>query len=477
MLTNKSSSRSSWIGILIGLAGIGIGLIAGFLAGASPILLGLPIFAVLVVVWFFGKFEQAVIGLLVLRSSLDIFAAQQLPAAFAIGLNILTLLYVTVSLLTGQRVKVDQFWWFFAGWLALQALWVVLLPLGGLGLDGTHLQTAVREWLRLFSWSMVYLLVMQLKDRIHPQKMISALFLSLVLPLTAALLQTILPPSLLPAFLTKADPSALQNLETLSRINGTLGHPNTFSTFLLFFIGLTCWQLQQSRRRSFWLLLLGILVFFLVSTKTLIALVMTFILIFVLISPKLTPLNFIGGLLFFAVVIGLYASTEFGRERLASIANTPLLNPDIDISRSILLSASDGNSFNWRITQWTSLLKAWQYSPMLGYGLGTSSAVGYFPNYAHNDYIRALVEGGIVGLMAFITFLIANILRLTQVLRSSAKNISQKNLSLVLIAILIALIVGMITENIWSHTTLFFYWLTTSAIVNWDWQENQSNYY
>lgn len=473
MLTNKHSSRYSLVGILVGLAGIGIGIVAGFLAGASPLLLALPIFAVLVLVWFFTKFEYAVIGLLILRSSLDIFSAQQLPSVFALSLNVLTLLYVTVSLLIGQRVKVDHFWWFFAGWVALQGLWVVLLPLGGLGLDGTHLSTAIREWVRLFSWLMVYLLVMQLKDRIHPQKIISALFISLCIPLTVALLQTVLPASLLPSFLTRVQSGSLQGVDTLSRINGTLGHPNTFSTFLLFFIGLTCWQLEQSRRRWPWLLLLGVLAFFLVSTKTLIALVMTFILLLVLISPRLTPLKLIGGLLLFAVLIVLYGSTEFGRQRLASIANTPLLNPDIDISRSILLSASDGNSFNWRITQWNSLLKAWQYSPIFGYGLGTSSAVGYFKNHPHNDYIRALVEGGIVGLITFITFLGVNILRFTHLLQTSATSISQKNLCLVLMAILIALSVGMITENIWSHTTLFFYWLTTSAIVSWDWQDKQ----
>lgn len=471
MLTKKHSSRYSLVGILVGLAGIGIGIVTGFLAGASPLLLALPLFGVLVLVWFFSKFEYAVIGLLILRSSLDIFSDQQIPAIFAVGLNILTLLYVTFSLLIGQRVKVDKFWWFFAGWVALQGLWVVLLPLGGLGLDGTHLSTAIREWVRLFSWLMVYLLVMQLKDRIHPQKIISALFISLAIPLTVALIQTILPASLLPSFLTRAQSSSFEGFETLARINGTLGHPNTFSTFLLFFIGLTCWQLEQSRRRWPWLLLLGVLAFFLVSTKTLIALVMTFIFILVLITPKLTPLKLIGGLLLFAVVIALYASTEFGRERLASIYNTPLLNPDIDISRSILLSASDGNSFNWRITQWNSLLEVWQYYPILGYGLQTSNVISYFQAYAHNDYIRALAEGGIVGLITFITFLVVNILRLTYLLGSSVTSNSQKYLCLVLIAIFIALCVGMITENIWSHTTLFFYWLTTSAIVGWNWRE------
>jgi len=48
---------------------------------------------------------------------------------------------------------------------------------------------------------MVYLLIMQLKNRLPPEKVISTLFLSLVIPITVAVMQMFLP-SLLPAFLS-----------------------------------------------------------------------------------------------------------------------------------------------------------------------------------------------------------------------------------------------------------------------------------
>lgn len=470
MFTNQPLSPGSRLALFVGLLGVGIGVLAGFLVGANPQLLGVSLIVIVLLIWFFAKFEQAVITLLILRSSLDIFYAQQIPAAFAIGLDALTLLYVTTQLLTGKAVKVDKFWWFFAGWVALQGVSVILLSLGGLGLDSSHFPEVIREWVRLFSWLMAYLLIMQLKERIHPNKVINALYLSLVAPLTAALMQLVLPSSLLPPLLAPRA-RALTDIEGASRINGTLGHANTFTTFLIFFLGLTYWKLEKSQRRLPWFLLLSVIIFFIVATKTLIGLVMASVLIVVLIAPKFSPVKLIGGILLFTVIIGLFASTDFGRERLASVLETPLFNPDMDISRSILLSKSDGNSFNWRLAQWDRLLTAWKQSPIFGYGLGTTPIIG--GNEAHNDYVRWLVEGGIVGLGLSLTFLGANFVRLAKLWFSLPQRSPQKDLCLVLFATLVAISIGMITENIWSHTALFYYWLTISAIVGWDWKYSQ----
>ena len=470
MLNNQGSRRGLRLALLISFLGAAVGLVAGFAAGAQPFYLGVALFAVAVIIYFFAKFEQAVLGLLILRSALDPFSGQQLPAAFAIGLDALTLLYVTVMLLTGQTVRTEKFWWLFAAWVALQGLWVILLPLGGLGLNAAFLPDSIREWMRLFSWLMVYLIVLQLKDRVDPEKIISTLLLALIAPLTVALMQTILPPSLLPSIFVFGGGDE-PTLEKASRINGTLGHPNTFATFLLLFIGLTWWKLGHSRKRLPWLILLGLLAFFYVSTKALFSLLMLIVFVLVLTSPKLNIINLLGGIVFVAIVVGLFASTEFGQERLASIANTPLLNPDIDISRAILLSQGDNNSFNWRLSQWYMLMKAWQQYPILGYGLGLSKQVagnGFLP---HNDYVRTLVEQGIVGMVSFIGFFVVQIVRLVKLIRETSLSAAQHDFCLVLLAILLAIPVGMITENIWTHTTLFFYWWTASAVANWKWKQ------
>ncbi|MGB7444913.1 MAG: O-antigen ligase family protein [Coleofasciculaceae cyanobacterium] len=473
MWSSNYSSRSSPLAILLGLAGVLIGAAAGLLAGIQPLLLCLALGAgtVGVLVYFLASFEQIVLGLLILRSSLDIFSDLQLPALFGVGVIGLTLVYVTVMLLTHKPVQTDGFWWLLAGWLALQGLWVILLPLGGLGLDGSYLSTGIREWIRLFSWLIVYLLVMQLKGRLPAEKVISLMFLGLVLPLTAALMQMFLPASLLPPMLAPTGHSLSSALEPASRINGTLGHPNTFTTFLFFFLGLTYWKQGNAQRRWPWIVLLGVLTFFFVSTKALFGLMMLGSFIVFLLVPRLSLPNLIGGIVLFGIVIGLFASSEFGQERLGSIAETPLANPDINIWKAILLSKGDGNSFNWRIAQWTYLLEQWEHFPILGYGLGTNKYISANGLEPHNDYVRALVEGGIVGLITFFAFFAIQIVRLTQLIWSAPPGSAQRNLCFTLLAILLAIPVGMLTENIWTHTTLFFYWWTTFAVAGWDWQE------
>jgi O-antigen ligase len=221
--------------------------------------------------------------------------------------------------------------------------------------------------------------------------------------------------------------------------------------------------------------LLAVLLFILTTTKTLIALVMLAVVILVLIVPRFSPAKMFGFAILFALTMILFASSEFGQSRLASITQTPLLNPDMDLSRSILLSASDQNSFNWRLAQWTSLLTAWRQSPILGYGLGTVPSIGYFFNAAHNDFIRALLEGGIVGFVLFLGFLQLQMTRLVKLIRSPLSSASQRRFCLSLLGFFLAALVGMLTENIWSHTATFFYWYAFLAIAGWNWSqfENQ----
>jgi O-antigen ligase len=89
--------------------------------------------------------------------------------------------------------------------------------------------------------------------------------------------------------------------------------------------------------------------------------------------------------------------------------------------------------------------------------------------------VRALIEGGIIGLISYLIFFIAQIKHLLTLFINSTHPI-HKNFCLSLLAVILAIPVGMITENIWSHTTLFFYWWTLYAIAGWDWHQYDSKF-
>ncbi len=451
-----------------------IGLVTGLVAGLDPfgaVVLSLGVVGAIACI---RRFDYFIVALLILRSTIDAFSAIQLPALFAVGLDALAIGYVVIKLLRRETIHTDPFLFFFAGWCAFQGVWVVLLMLGGLGGSSALSGESIREFVRLGSWFLVYILIMQFKGLIRPEKLATLLLLSLLCPLIVALLQmvipTALPTEISPLVSTLRGPGPDVGL----RIRGTIGHPNSFATFLFFFIGLTYWKLLASRgKRWVWIGILAVLGLFYVTTKALFSLGMLAILILGMAMRNISFSKFFLGLLLFGVVVALFGSSEFGQERLASIAQTPLLNPDIDASRAIILSKSDYNSFNWRIAQWTDYLTRWQQARWFGHGIGLSASLSSNDLEPHNDYVRWIFEQGIVGFSGIMVFFIAQFYRLSSLLRSPNSTTPQKNLCYVMIVMLLALLFGMLTENIWDHTMLFFYWWVLFAVAGWDWQNTQ----
>lgn len=452
---------------LLGFAASLLGVIAVFAAGIKSFYISLLLFVPVLTTFFLKNFELSVIGILVLRSALDPFSQKGVTGAYAIGLSGITLFYVIYRLLLKQKVQIDAFWCIFAGWVALQGLWVALLPLGGLGFGGDHVTEASREWLRIFSWLMAYLLTLQLKGRVSPEKFVNCMMLALIVPVFTAFSQLFIPERFLPFFM------AVNHNQAGFRINGTLGVANTFSTFLIFFIGLTYWKITTVQKRLPWIALLVSLVFLLVNTRTLVGIAMLVVLMIIMVLPRLSFGNLFGSVVLIVLMGAILMSTDFGRERLASISETPILNPDIDASRAVLLAAGDMNSFNWRVAQWTSLVGHWQYFPLFGYGLQTTDSLGPMFAWAHNDYVRVLVEEGVTGIVLFFSFLSAQFFRLFRLVMLQSIPNSQKNFCTAMIAFLVASMVGMLTENVWSHTALFVYWFALSAIADWQWTGNK----
>lgn len=454
--------------IVISSFGALAGIFAGISIGFQPLLVVFWVLlggGILSLIYITTNFEFSLLGLLVVRSSLDSF--HPLPSLFAVGFLSLAATYIIWLFLRQKSIQIDPLCCFFCGWTIFQGLWVILLPLGGLGESSTSLLDGFSEWLRVIVWALVYLAFLQFKDRIQPERAISILFLSMIVPLLVAFVQ-ILAPNILP-----------ENLSPIlgTRVSGTIGHSATFSTYLLLFIGLTWWKFRQEVKKFPWLFLMGVLVFLLVKAQSLtITISMLPVMLLVLLIPRLNLTNLLGLFILSTLITLFLFSTELGQERIASINETPLLNPEIDWSRSILLSQSDGNSFNWRIAQWKFLLDAWRDSPWLGYGLDTSSSLTIWENYAHNDYVRVLSEQGVIGLFGFLTFLAAQGIYLLRMLFSLPYQSPQRDLCLVLIAFFSATLVGMLAENLWTHTALYTYWWALVAMLSWRWDEKELNH-
>ncbi|MEM8501982.1 MAG: O-antigen ligase family protein [Cyanobacteria bacterium P01_D01_bin.1] len=436
------------------------------------------------------SFEQTGMCLLLLRSALDIWTAQQVPALFAITLNLLVLCYVGRQMVRRQTVQCDRFWWVLLSWVLLQGIWVVLLPVGGLGGEPILFADAVREWVRLFSLAMVYLLVMQLRGKVSPQRLATWLMLSLAVPLTLAGLQWAVPNALPPILQSGNGFDAL----TIAggRIDSSLGHYNSFATFSLLFMALALWRSQLSRRPWAWWLLATSLLFCLLLSKSLTGMVMLAVFAGMSVVISLRSLKTLRGkvreekveqkrgwvsaialAMIAAIVLTVNMGQPLNRSRLAELNQTPLMNSDLDFSRAIALQAADvdayRNSFNWRLLQWHDLLQSWQRYPVMGHGLATTKAVSTYDNTSHNDYIRFLVEGGVIGLSLFLLFWMAQLAWIGRILRQSQPGSGQRQLAQMMMAFAVAMLVGMSAGNVMVHTATFFYWWVLMAILGWPW--------
>jgi O-antigen ligase len=89
-------------------------------------------------------------------------------------------------------------------------------------------------------------------------------------------------------------------------------------------------------------------------------------------------------------LILLFSLSPMGGERLEELSSTRSLG---SVSGGITT-----NSLDWRFFNWFELIKVWRDSPFFGHGLGsTIEVVQPGRNLPHNEYVRYLVEIGVVG--------------------------------------------------------------------------------
>ncbi|MEV6985042.1 O-antigen ligase family protein [Sphaerisporangium sp. NPDC051017] len=89
-----------------------------------------------------------------------------------------------------------------------------------------------------------------------------------------------------------------------------------------------------------------------------------------------------------------------------------------DLSQNYTAGGYEANSLVWRFNHWIEATSLLPENPITGTGLGTARLILY--KEVHNDYVRALVESGIVGLLAYLGLLAALFIAARQALRATS---------------------------------------------------------
>jgi len=124
------------------------------------------------------------------------------------------------------------------------------------------------------------------------------------------------------------------------------------------------------------------------------------------------------------------------------------------------------NSFAWRIVNWKILFEKWTNKPFLGYGLNTSRVINpWHMSAAHNDYLRFLVELGLIGFSIYLCFL-ARIGFLIRDRLRFCDNEEQRYLIMLVGIVYISWIIGSSVGNfIMALTFQFYFWSIIGAVM------------
>lgn len=253
----------------------------------------------------------------------------------------------------------------------------------------------------------------------------------------------------------------------VTRATGPFAFPNTLGYVLLLGLNLLAAQflwLSRSRRQIIGLCVLsGLLLFFLGLTAsiTVFALVVLSALIFLVLRRRLLVL---------AALLVLFA------------LSSPLMVPRV----SMLLSSrpgadlSDGharNTLTARFLIWRDLLGVYKSQPMFGTGLKTIARVNPVIDYIrgvgsdpHNDLVLFLVEGGLVGLVLFLSFQVSALYVLARLADHSRENETGVK-TVALWVMMVCMTAGSLGNNLLSFTAfLCLFWGHVGLV--WADQEN-----
>ncbi|MGH2708048.1 MAG: O-antigen ligase family protein [Actinomycetota bacterium] len=213
------------------------------------------------------------------------------------------------------------------------------------------------------------------------QRLLTVVFLSALVPLAVATFQMIRHTGLF----VRAD---------FSRVTGTFLHPTSFAAYLalLIIMGAALLPHLERRFRLPMLGLLGACSVFLLLTYT-----------------RGAWIAALAGV----VVVGMLQDRRLAATALAAAVIAIYMVPSVsarftDLERaSHPRSGTPNNSLVWRVGYWTEALQLANRNPVTGIGLKQVELLTEEEKTPHNDFVRAYVEMGAVGLLAYLGLIAA----------------------------------------------------------------------
>lgn len=410
--------------------------------GVSRTDLTLPLAAVscigLVAVAFY-RFEWFVLAVLALRAAVDItkiapsgnVLAQVVPgsqdspkpgpAASAIALLFIGLSIVWLA--TGRRERfrptlADGAFAFFVATCALSVVGAV------------NRSAALSETARVLAAVMMFVVLTRLVTSLAAvRRVLVACFVALIAPLGVGFAQAV---SGQGTFVT----------DGISRVVGTFLHPNTFGFLLSMFA------------------LMAIGVFRHVSVAAQGALVVLLggcLVLLVLTYSRGSWVAFTAGLIVVALLQSRRLLVWFGAWAVVALVAVPTVGARLlNLSAGDSPTGSTGNSLVWRLDYWRSVVRLNHANPVTGIGLNGTRSLTDQSKAPHNDALRAFVETGALGLLAYVCVLVALCAIARRALRRTEHGLP-RGVAVGFTGVLVAYLIDSMGDNLMSEVVVLWY--------------------
>ncbi|WP_214103543.1 O-antigen ligase family protein [Acrocarpospora catenulata] len=171
------------------------------------------------------------------------------------------------------------------------------------------------------------------------------------------------------------------------------------------------------------------------------------------------------------VVVGLLQNRRLLLGLFALVVAVVIAVPGVvarfaDLTETRTEGGLEANSLVWRFDHWGQALDLLGLNPITGTGLGTTRLLIY--KEVHNDYLRALVESGLLGLVTYLGLLAALVVTAYRALRATRPDGGlERGCAVAFAGCTAALLVSAISDNAMTSVVVMWYFAVFAGIALW----------
>lgn len=416
----------------------------------SILLISFSILFILILI-FNVSIKQSLLGLIMIRPSLDILGDYSLGiinlaglmAIFSIGISII-IIYKNKKHLLNIPLTLPILIFIVINFLFIFNNEILLI--------------GFTEFVRVISFLLMYFAVyLIIKSNADIKHIISTVIFSSVIPMIYAV------------FEWGFGLGIYTNPGFDNRIAGTFGHPNVFGYFLLIIISLIMYILLEYKlNKTDQYLIISynvILSVLLILTYTRGAWIGLFILLLGIGFVKMPKMSTFLGIILVPVISLILFIYDWLQKNILigypAIKKIPIINRITG-----LFDGDPSDSILWRRQMWDDMINKGLESPIIGYGTGSVTTITEQVRglklgalEVHNDYIKVFVESGLIGLVIYL-FMIVSILGLVFYNYLKTKN----NYILITLFISLAVYLSSLWDNLLRQTAVMWIYFVILAI-------------